>query len=994
MKTRLIVSLCILSLSLASLPNTPAVAQEATSGTIEGTVTDASGAPLPGVTVTLASNQGPKTRTTGADGRFVFAQLPAGTYSVKALLEGFNTVERNDVDVRLGSRLRMDVVMTAGVTEKIEVIGQAPVVDLSTTTTGATFSSEMMSRIPIGRSFSSTLALAPGVVSSGIPGSGSSNPSINGASGLENVYVIDGVNINNAGYGSAGSYSIVFGSLGTGVNFDYIKEVQVKTGGYEPEYGEALGGFVNLVTKTGGNTTVVSPFAYFQGLEASRVTTDRQVSTGFAAVDITNFRSQDYGAEASGPIVKDKLFFYGAFDPTFTTREFRTAAALRRDLGFDHQLSADRTIWNYAGNIKWLANDKNTVTLSAFGDPSTGAMGPQRIDAATVEDPTARYSDIKFGGNNVAVRLESELYNNGFLQASVAYHMDRFKENLQNNQANGIAYFDPTTGDSLGTPKSYGGPGFYDNATSSNTQYLLKLSNFLKGKGEHNLRYGVEYQDIGYDNTANYSGPSGLKIPISVDPALGPDSVTYATSTSGYSWDLSSDTFRINRIRTGSLTANTTSHYTAGFISDSYSPVKWINLMAGLRYEQETLIGNLTRHTWGKNWAPRAHITIDPTRDNKTKIFGSYGRFFGKIPNDLAVRALSSEVTSVVSYPRSNVDLSDPNNPRIIDPTNFTEFFSFGNEPTVIDPNSKLSYQDEYVTGVEREIIKDFNLGISYTHRALGRTLEDVALVPYTELLAGADFGNYFITNPGPWIKATNGQPGFPEPVRKYDGVTVKMDKRWSQQWQVAGSYTWSQLRGNYEGYFRRDNGQSDPFITSLFDFPYIATPADRAIWQYAIDPNGKLPNDVTHVLNLYGSRAFGEGPNGNFDLGLSFQMQTGVPITALGYNVVYGNGYEIPLAARGEGGERLANGTVVPGSFKRGPTTHQVGVHADYNFHVGGQQVAAIVRVFNLFNEQKGTDFDQGFELNGPGDNNPDFGKAVTFESPRSFQFALRANF
>jgi hypothetical protein len=234
MKTRLILSFSVLVLSLVALHST-ATAQEATSGTIEGTVTDASGVALPGVTVTLVSSQGPKTRTTGADGRFVFAQLQAGTYSVKALLQGFNTVERNDVEVRLGSRLRVDVVMTAGVTEKIEVIGEAPVVDLSTTTTGATFSAEMMKSIPIGRSFSSTLALAPGVVSSGIPGSGSSNPSIGGASGLENVYVIDGVNINNAGYGSAGSYSIVFGSLGTGVNFDYIKEVQVKTGGYEPE---------------------------------------------------------------------------------------------------------------------------------------------------------------------------------------------------------------------------------------------------------------------------------------------------------------------------------------------------------------------------------------------------------------------------------------------------------------------------------------------------------------------------------------------------------------------------------------------------------------------------------------------------------------------------------------------------------------------------------------------------------------------------------------
>ena len=188
-------------------------------------------------------------------------------------------------------------------------------------------------------------------------------------------------------------------------------------------------------------------------------------------------------------------------------------------------------------------NDRNTLTFSAFGDPSVGDMGPQRTSSATVEDPTSQYSEIHFGGNNAAVRLESELFENTFLQASVAYHMDKFKEQLQVNQASGQAFFDPVTGDSLATPISFGGPGFYDNAESQNTQYLLKLSNFFKGGGEHNLRYGAEFQDIGYDNTANYSGPSGLVIPIANDPSLGADSVTYATATSGFSWDLSSDTF-------------------------------------------------------------------------------------------------------------------------------------------------------------------------------------------------------------------------------------------------------------------------------------------------------------------------------------------------------------------------------------------------------------------------------------------------------------------
>ena len=89
------------------------------------------------------------------------------------------------------------------------------------------------------------------------------NPSIGGGSGLENQYVVDGINITNTGYGAIGSYSIVFGSLGSGVTFDFVKEIQVKTGGYEAEFGQSTGGVVNVITKSGANKVAGSLFGYF-----------------------------------------------------------------------------------------------------------------------------------------------------------------------------------------------------------------------------------------------------------------------------------------------------------------------------------------------------------------------------------------------------------------------------------------------------------------------------------------------------------------------------------------------------------------------------------------------------------------------------------------------------------------------------------------------------------------------------------------------------------
>src|SRR5262249_36942470 len=148
---------------------------------------------------------------------------------------------------------------------------------------------------------------------------------------------------------------------------------------------------------------------------------------------------------------------------------------------------------------------------------------------------------------------------------------------------------------------------------------------------------------------------------------------------------------------------------------------------------------------------------------------------------------------------------------------------------------------------------------------------------------------DYYITNPTPAL-------GFPTPERRYNGVTISASKSFRDRWQLLSSYTWSRLRGNYEGYYRRDNGQSDPFITSLFDFPYLRDPQ---IFKYLIDKNGLLPNDRTHVFNMYGAYTFPWALN----LGMSLKVQSGTPITKLGTNVAYATDYEIPLEPRGHSG-------------------------------------------------------------------------------------------
>jgi len=944
-------------------------AQETTSGTIEGTVTDTGGAPLSGVTVTLTSAQGTKSELTDAMGQFRFKYLPAGDYEVRASMSGYTTLDHPSVTVNLGARVRVNMTLKSGDMETVEVVGAPSTVDISSATAGATIGEDMMSRIPLGRGFTNTLALAPGVVNSGID---DSNPSIAGASGLENTYVVDGVNINNTGYGSVGSYSIELGALGIGVNADYIKEIQVKTGGYEPEYGEALGGFVNLVTKTGGNEHKGSVFAYsqFSDLEGDRELTSRELATH----DDIGFASRDVGFEFGGPIKKNELFYYAAFDPTYVTLSRASAEAT----GFDHEVDVDRKIYNYAANIKWLANPRHSLTFSAFGDPSRGDMGAQRTSALGVTDPAGRFSEIDYGSNNFVGRWEGEVMDNMFVEASVALHKDEFKERVAVNEPSGTDFEGIISGG--GGTDRYGGVGFLGNSESSNTQYGLKLSNFFHAGGEHNVRYGVQFQDIGYDNTTNYTGDPGTIIPESVSNGMG---VGSQAAASGYTWQITANTdtalypsgyrFRINRIRVGELTTETTNKHLAFFLSDSWSPTDWLNLMAGVRYEENDLEGSLSTFKWDQNWGPRFHITVDPLKDHRTKLSFAFGRFFGKIPNDLAVRALGAEVTQIVSYDYADVDFTDPNNPVIPDPTLAKAMLTFGDVPTVIDPDSKITYQDEYVISAERDLASDLNVGVTYTHRNLGRTLEDVALVPYSGLVDGTlDFGEYFITNPTP-------EDGFPEPSRKYDAVTFSAAKRYTpaDPWQMGGSYTWSRLKGNYEGYYRRDNGQSDPFITSLFDFPYLLD-MDQPIWDQSfkyLSEDGLLPNDRTHVFNVFGSYTLDFG----LTLGTNVRVQSGVPLTKLGHNEAYGSDGEFPLEERGGSG--------------RTPTTTSIGLHADYAISTGGREIALIADVFNLLNQQKGTTYDMEYESGGAGLVSNDFGLPLTYEDPLSVRFAIRVS-
>lgn len=984
-------------------------AQETTTGSLTGVVVDSQGAPIPGATVTVTSGQGSKTVVTDNTGRFFAPYLTPGRYSVKVELAGFSAIEQKNIDVRLGQRLELKALtMKVGaVTEVLEVVAAAPVIDTRSTTVGGTLDTETLKRLPVGRNFTDTLYLVPGVSDSG--GVGQANPSVSGASGLENNYVVDGVNITNAGYGGVGSYSIVFGSLGTGVTTDFIKETQVKTGGFEAEYGQSTGGVVNVVTQSGTNSLHGSVFGYFRpnGLEGEW----RQLTTPNGTVNTTATDNYDFGLTLGGPLVKDKLFFFGAFNPQYQNRTFVAPAGF--PLASRGGQERQRRVLSYAGKVTWQASGNHRFDISAFGDPAKGENGPQRA-TALIATTTSSFSEVSYGGHNQVLRYDGIISRNWLVEASFAHAKNTISEIPSVNEWN---VSDRTVVPFVTT----GGIGFYEQGNDGrNLQYSLKSTHIFNAGGNHQFRYGVSYEDIKYDNINQRTGPT-FTLPDGTRTATGAQIQVLPDATFG----------RVYRVVRANLNSGreTTQKYLSFFAQDTWQIGDRLTLRPGVRYDQQELVGDanlpLCREgetvpgradgngalkacsfKWDGNFAPRIGATYDIKGDGKSKLFASWGRFYAKIPNDLAARAMSADAgVTRADYFDAGLTRPIPNGTLAAGVT--THYLPpAGLHAAQIAADSKSTYQQEFLGGFEFAVAKNVNLGIRYIHRTLPQILEDYQPAPVVAFdlgCPGAESVEYFIDNIRPGLPRFTcpGVPNatFEEPEHTYDSVEITGNKTFADNWSMVASYRWARLKGLFEGFYRNDNGQSDPAITSLFDFPtndpsYTQIGVPRFGYRGDIRFQGcslgcgELPNDRPHQLKLYANRAWGA-----LNTGLGFNAGSGRPLTELAAQPNYTNSGEIPLTLRGGGMN------TVDGRATRSPAEVTFDAHLDYTVKMAGdRKILLLLDAFNLFNRTSATNYDNCSD-SGFGSTNPNFGQPTngcvsrfaSFQAPRGIRLGAR---
>jgi len=1004
---RLISSFCFVV--VAALLAYVAAAQDISKGSIAGVVRDATGAVVADANVTLSSSTGEKKTKTNGVGEFAFANLQVGPdYVVSVDKAGFSTARLGGLVVGLNQRTTADVSLQIGATaQTVEVsAGGAATVDMASTGVGANLTESLYKSVAAGRNISAIVQFAPGVSDS--LGAGVANPSINGASGLENEYVVNGSDVTDAGFGGFGTYSRTFGALGNGVNFDFIQEVQVKSGGFEAQYGQALGGVVNVITKSGTNNFHGSLYGYFQpqDFEATRNNPAAQrVSAGTFGYR-EHQANYDFGADFGGPLKKDKLFFYGGVNPTFA-RNYDLADPRYANYVLGTQVLKTYTT-NYTGKINWNISNKHSLEGTVFGDPaSTNNQYWRGSDTLLAGRPTDNLttSALDYGSRTWSGRYTGTLTPSWIVTANYSDHYNQFTETPL---ANGYRITDNVgVQEKTGGQITFGGLGSLENYESKSRQFTVSSSHIFNLGGGHSLDYGFAFDDLPYSDIILFSGPSFQLPSASVFQAASGATQYGATLTRTH---LGTDptksiggsnpadptkpiVLQMTRGNYSNPNVEVGSRYYAGFVQDAWNLGRHLTLKPGIRFEQQEMHGTFLRYVFAHNWAPRLGVIVDPTGQRKSKFFANWGRFYEKIPLDIAIRSFSFETSVIGAYyknpgPGAQPDLSPANwcgastNPCGVGiPGGRLSFQGSPDDLTLVAGGTGAEYQDEVVAGYEKEFANKFTFSGRFVYRHMRRIIEDISGINVTQANAGVP-QQYVVGNPSatydifhnftPCTSGPNCDPdtgyndlntpvlgsdgipdGFPNASRIYKSMELVVSRRFSSGLQLFANYTLSKLYGNFQGSFRGDNSQTDPNISSLFDF----TNSDGLL-SGQFTP-GVLPTDRTHQFKFFGNYTW---KNANF--GLSWRITSGSPLSKLLDHPVYLNAGEVPVGQRG--------------TFGRTDTQYPLDFHADYTWKLKERAtVKFLADLFDIGNTTWVQYVDQGYELgNSPGTLNPDFFK------------------
>jgi outer membrane receptor protein involved in Fe transport len=792
MKDRLntIPALLLVFLLLSGLAN----AQSGTTGAIEGRVLDEQGNPLPGAQVKISSPDligGAQSKMTTAEGKFRFGALPRGTYTLEGSLAGFTSVKRDDVRIFVGQTITVDLTLKIGtLEEEVTVVGASPLVDVKDSQMNATNLDLQMLQTVGGemrfKNSTNLINLAPGVKDDSAMGA---------ASRVSNQWNLDGQSL------------LTF--IGSGADWQYpdlniIEEAQVAGSGANAEYGGFTGAVLNLITKSGGNT--LEGLAEFSYSPLRWNTTNFDPSNPkFSLFEAPNrILYMDAHLGLGGRIIRDKLWFYVSGGVIQQDEEYK---------GFSKRLSTQ--IPKGFGKLTWQIN-KNS-RLSAFAEYEYFQVFNRGMSIDREADAT--YYDVG-PGFPTSLSFLHTFSEDTFAEVKLGRYWSWYDQR-PNKGRDVPERYDYLTGMYTGNMYFWG--------ESDSTHYTASASlshhaaDFISGS--HDFKVGVEFL-TGNDNAATgYTG--GFRY---VDNYYGYSytyyDYRYMTYAYSYGYNLKSNGWKAS-----------------AFAQDSWKIGDRLTINPGIRWSRyRGFLPNLQSEAFFKPKdaiEARLGLTFDVFGDHTTALKAHYGRFhesfktyfFNSLDpsiDDYVIYEVLQDGSKVETYRRSYAIAG------------------------TIDPNVRIPHSDQFTFGLERTLMKDTALSLTFIYREYKNFIARVNReatwdkYPWTFVdedgnsqtidiyRTGADSEDRFVVA-NPTEGASESE--ILTPKNKYTGLSIALNKRFSDGWMFHIDYTYSQTKGNHTN-----------TTTASWGGTFYENPNRQ------LNASGYLPYDAPHALNIYGT--------------------------------------------------------------------------------------------------------------------------------------------
>lgn len=942
MSRSVIVGVALMACCAGAMAPADAAQETISSASVSGRVTDAQGAVVPGAAVTARQTE---TNVSGEvvtdrDGRYRFPYLKVGPYEITAHLSGFSDATRV-VTLTVGSAFDLPIALAvAGVDTSVVVTAQTTVLEAARSQIAGTVSQAEVRDLPMnGRNFLDLALLIPGVSptniastqlfaeTSAVPGGGLS---IDSQRNFSNNFIVDGLSANDDAAGLSG---IPYG-------VDAVDQFQVVTSGGQAELGRALGGYVNVVTKSGTNLSHGDVYGYFR---------DDRLNSSNALTGTTLPMSQkQYGASLGGPIRRDRTFYFLNVE----RRNLDQNGVVTISPANVSTINARLAAVGYAGAA---------ITTGIYPNPvdSTNVLGKIDHQVSGQDQLAVRYSQYSItsqnsrgAGGTSAPSASAGLDNvDRSLAVSNTWSLSSRTVNETRAQfAYGSLLAPPT--DAIGPAVSISGVASFGTLSGSPTGRVNKMyevvDNLSHQAGAHALRAGV---DVLYNDAA-------ITFPRSIRGSYAFSSL--ANFLSGvYNNAGFTQIF-------GATGVSQTNPNIGLYGQDEWKVRPGLTLNVGLRYDLQFIE---TIHTDRNNVAPRVGFAWSPSASQQTVVRGSAGLFYDRVPLRAVANALLSanNTTDLANLRQISISLSPtqagaPTFPNILVSASLVTLPNL----TTMDPDMQNAYSRQAGLEVEHQVGKQGTFGVGYQYmRGVNLVMSVNQNVPSCVAVG---------TNNGcrPVSTYANNSQYSPVASSVYHGMHVSFVQRPARWGHYRVSYTLSKAMNNVgEAFF---NGPIDPFDLSKD-------------W-------GRSADDQRHRLVLTGTLNSSMAPARTMWERLSHGFQVSSILqryAALPFDITSG-----VTTIQGTAGRPIVNGAFIERNAGEGPDFFTLSARLSRSFSVGGRtRIEGLVEAFNLTNRVNVVTLNGNFGAGAyPTSPSTTFGQTTAVGDPRSVQFAVRVKF